>query len=206
MRCFLTVAMVVLVLVSGGLAATNLPARVHNNTNAPAAARKPLHLVQPVVQAAPVTQMAPARLVVDEAVVALGGTFKTEGAASVPGLGHARPELDDVVAQKLGGATAAKNRVVVAGLSPAGRVMADFVREINHQQGVEDDAAFLGDVDVWRQGPLGEIVTQAMQARRRGDEEAYQAFLARYWVEYGAAIERRRVLGKMGTQRPVPGR
>jgi hypothetical protein len=84
--------------------------------------------------------------------------------------------------------------------------MADFVQEINHQQGVEDDAAFLGDVDVWRQGPLGEIVTQAMQARRRGDEEAYQALLARYWGEYSAAIERRRLLGKTGTQRPVLGR
>jgi hypothetical protein len=187
-------------------AGTNLPARVDNNTNALAAARKPMHLVQPVVQAAPVTQMASARVVVDEAVVALGGALKTEGAASVPGLGRARLDHEDVMAQKLGSATAAKNRVVVAGLSPVGRVMADFVREINHQQGVEDDAAFLGDVDVWRGGPLGEIITQAMQARRRGDDEAYQALLTRYWVEYGAAIERRRVLGKTGTQRPVSGR
>jgi hypothetical protein len=206
MRHYLTSAMVMFGLAGGVWAGTNLPARVDNNTNAPAAARKPMLLVQPVVQAAPVTQMAPARLVVDEAVFALGGTLKTEGAASVPGLGRARPERDDVVAQKLGGATAAKNRVVVAGLSPAGRVMADFVREINHQQGVEDDAAFLGDVDVWRGGPLGEIITQAMQARRRGDDAACQALLARYWVEYGAVIERRRVLGKTGTQWSVPGR
>jgi hypothetical protein len=206
MRHFLTAAMVMLGLVSGVWAGTNLPARVNTNTNAPAAARKPMLLAQPVVQAAPVAQMAPARLVVDEAVFAVGGAVKTEGAASVTGLWCARSEHDDVVAQKLGGATAAKNRVVVAGLSPAGRVMADFVREINHQQGVEDDAAFLGDVDVWRGGPLGEIITQAMQARRRGDDAAHQAFLARYWVEYGAAIERRRVLGKTGTQRPVPGR
>jgi hypothetical protein len=113
------------------------------------------------------------------------------GAASVPGLEQA---------------VAGTNGLVVAGLSPAGRVMVDFVREIHGQQGVENDVAFLVDVDVWRGGPLGEIVMQAMQARRRGDEDAYQAFLARYWVEYGAAMERRRVLGKTGTQRPVPGR
>jgi hypothetical protein len=193
MRHVLKAAMVVLVLVSGVLAGTNLPARVDNNTNAPAAARKPMLLAQPVAgDLAVVARMAPAGSVAgDGAVVALGGAVKAGGAASVPGLGRA---------------VVGTNGLVVAGLSPAGYVMAAQVREINHQQGVEDDVAFLGDVDVWRGGPLGEIVTQAMLARRRGDEDAYQALLARYWVEYGAAMDRRRVLGKTGTQRPVPGR
>jgi hypothetical protein len=178
MRYFLTAVVVAMGLVRGVLAATNLPARVDNNTNAPAAARKPMFLVQPVAgDLATVARMAPA------------GAVASDGTVGA-----------------LGGAVAGTNGLVVVGLSPVGRVLADFVREIHGQQGVENDVAFLADVDVWRGGPLGEIVTQAIQARRRGDEDAYQALLARYWVEYGAAIERRRVLGKTGTQRPVPGR
>jgi hypothetical protein len=182
-----------MVLASGVLAGTNLPARVDNNTNAPAAARKPMLLAQPVTgDLVAVAQMAPAGSVVDDgAAGALGRVVQVDGAASVTGLGRV---------------VAGTNGLVVAGLSPAGCVMAAQVREIHGQQGVEDDAAFLGDVDVWRGGPLGEIVTQAMQARRAGDEDAYQALLARYWEEYGAAMDRRRGLGKTGTQRPVPGR
>jgi hypothetical protein len=182
-----------MVTASGVLAGTNLPARVDNNTNAPAAARKPMLLVQPVAgDLVVVARMAPAGAVAsDGAVAALGGAVAGTNGLVVAGLGRA---------------VARTNGLVVAGLSPAGRVMVDFVREIHGQQGIENDVAFLADVDVWRSGPLGEIGTQAMQARRRGDEDAYQALLARYWVEYGAAIERRRVLGKTGTQRPVPGR
>ena len=183
MRYVLAVAGIVMGLAGGVLAATN----------APAVARKSLFLVQPVAgDLVAVAQMAPAGLMVDDgAVVALGGAVKAESAASVTGLGSA---------------VAGTNGLVVAGLSPAGRVMADFVREIHRQQGVEDDAAFLGDVDVWRGGPLGEIITQAMVARRAGDQDAYERLLARYWAEYGAVMERRRALGKTGTQRPIPGR
>jgi hypothetical protein len=182
MRYFLTVTGIVMGLASGVLAATNLPARVDNNTNAPAAARKPLFLAQPVAgDLAVVARMAPAGAVVDDgAVGALGGAVKAEGAASVTGLGRV---------------FAGTNGLVVAGLSPAGRVMAEFVREIHGQQGVEDDAAFLGDVDVWRGGPLGEIVTQAIRARQAGDMVTYSNLVSRYWREYNVAIQRRAALG-----------
>jgi hypothetical protein len=205
--------MVVLGVASGVLAGTNLPARVANITNAPAAVRKPMLLVQPVAgDLALVARMAPAGAVTrdgavdvlapagsvarDVAVGALGGAFKAQDAAAVTGFGQVDKEEGAAVVTGLGRAVAGTNGLVVAGLVPAGRVMAEFVREIHGQQGVENDAAFLADVDVWRGGPLGEIVTRAIRARQAGDMATYSNLVSRYWREYNVAVQRRVALGK----------
>lgn len=167
-------------------------------TNAPA--RKPIPLagkVDGAIEAA--AALAPVRRIEaeagDVAVKTLGGAVGLKGVEVVAGLSGLAPAAGVEVVAGLASAAAASNRVVVTALPMATGVMVEAVRQIHAQQGMVDDAAFLGDGDVWRQGPLGEIITQALRARSAGDRERYEALVARYWKEYRSAQARRQALG-----------
>ena len=202
-----------LVVAGGVYLATNgpegAPSAPEGGQPAPAVvgkARMQLPFASPAVLAIesvkPASSVAKMEAVTQYARIGDGGWTPSD--VAVLPLGASAKDSNVVVAAGLGEAVKDTNVAVVQGLSRVESiVMVDFVREMNRQYDVGDDVAFLADVDVWREGPLGEIITQALRAKRAGDVGAYSNLLVRYWTGYSVAVERRRVLGVSPTRRRI---
>jgi hypothetical protein len=76
----------------------------------------------------------------------------------------------------------------------------DRVRAYKAAQGMEryEVDPFLSPVDIWDDGPLGELRRAANLARMRGDEGAYDQAAREYWRTVSAAMARREVFEGRG--------
>ena len=52
------------------------------------------------------------------------------------------------------------------------------------------------DIEIWSGSPLAALRNAALKADNQGDEAAFRNLEKRYWDGFGAALERRRILGQ----------
>ena len=52
------------------------------------------------------------------------------------------------------------------------------------------------DIEIWSGGPLAALRNAALKAENQGDDTAFRSLEKRYWAGFGAAVERRRILGR----------